>query len=303
MVGGVLLALSICMLIQPAEELLVSNETETAVARLLVARSADLAVEVFEYTPEMEGQPEGLVTVPLSPLMYLLAGDELTVPEGASVVLLCFADSTRQRHTGPTRLRITAAGIEALNGGGPAPEIEVAHVLEAPLEVSDRVSQRGAVSVLRNVSDEVPVPLYPDNVMVVPGTVELEWIYTGPDGAGNLVLHDYEGTKVFATEVMLAAGEQAVDVAVGETYFWWVDPPDGGGVPAFFSVIGEGDWAQVLAACASCGLPAGTIVDALGATDSVEDLAYLIAVFQYYDLQGEAKAAIARLAAVLEPGQ
>ena len=251
----------------------------------------------------MEGQPAGLAAVPLAPLMYLLAGDELTVPEGASVVLLCFADSTRQRHSGPTRLCITAAGIEALSGGGPEPEIEVAHVLEAPLEGSDRVSQRGAVSVLRNVSDEVPVPLYPDNVVVAPGTVQLEWTYTGPEGAGNLVLHDYEGAEVFAAEVALMAGGQAVDVTVGETYFWWVDPPDGGGVPAFFSVIGAGDWAQVQAACTCCGLPEGTIVDALGATGSVEDLAYLIAVFQYYDLQGEAKAAIARLAAVLEPGQ
>jgi hypothetical protein len=201
------------------------------------------------------------------------------------------------------RLRITETGIEALMGGGPEPEIEVAHVLEAPLEVSDRVSQRGAVSVLRNVSDEVPVPLYPDNVVVAPGTVQLEWVYTGPEGAGNLVLHDYEGAEVFATAVALDAGEQTVEVALGETYFWWVDPPAGGGVPAFFSVIGEDDWAQVQAACASCGLPEGKIEDALGATDSVEDLAYLIAVFQYYDLQGEAKGAIARLATVLEPGQ
>ena len=61
MVGGVLLALGVCLLIQPAEELVVDSEPETAVARLLVARSADLAVEVFEYTPEEERSYETIM--------------------------------------------------------------------------------------------------------------------------------------------------------------------------------------------------------------------------------------------------
>jgi len=46
MAGGVLLALSICMLIQPAEEQLANGETQTAVARLPVALVGALWLKV-----------------------------------------------------------------------------------------------------------------------------------------------------------------------------------------------------------------------------------------------------------------
>jgi len=269
-------------------------EAQTACARLLVLSPGE-----GEAAVTMPDGDSGYAPVELAPLMFLFAGDRLSLPDGASAVLLCYPDSTRQTHSGPSLLEVTADGLSVLEPGPTAPVVEKLELELAPVVVGGRTDIRGATMYTRGDDEIYLEQVYPLNTIVVPGQLACEWAMQGVDGPVTFTLADQDYKEVTTSEVEAAAGSVRCTVEPDRVYYWRLAHPDAATDYVRFSVLDDFAWQGVAALLVDLGGDQAAPLDLLDELTDVSDLTCLLSVFQYYGLGREMQRTLERLTAVL----
>ncbi|MBN2082532.1 hypothetical protein JW859_10060 [bacterium] len=288
-VGLILTCLGVYPVLAAAAE-----DSATACARLLVLSPGEGAASVT--MPDGNGD---YTAVDLAPLMFLFAGDRLSLPAGANAVLLSYPDSTRQTHTGPSLLEVTADGLAVLEAGPTAPVVEQLELEMAPVVVGGRTDIRGATMYTRGDDEVYLEQVYPLNTVVAPGELTCEWVMQGVDGPVTFTLADQDYAVVETREAAADAGQIECAVEPDRVYYWRLAHPDASTDYVRFSVLDDFSWQGVAALLVDLGCDRAAPLDSIAELTDVSDLTCLLSVFQYYGLGREMQRTLTRLTAVL----